>query len=339
MLIQNIKSRNLWLWGETVMPSSETSEANKLKSEIQDLEHDKSKTVNENIIANEIASENKVTPDLGENTSRLDNKLESIQSSINKKQSELKEVQNINSGGEANNIKYTREFTTPFKITALQSIDIQWENPVGESYGLTTNFLQSWHNKPVRIMFRGTSYIGAFGGDTVGNLDDIENKNDIFNKAGVSTVTGLASSFISTVQNGLNRDKSTADAKGKYYLEPDDDIFKINDLLSKYGEGMFYNKISRDSSTWIYLLIENEMGQIKDEKNLSYATFIGHITHFDYKENIQNPFLYDFNCTFVGEPTLTEKVKSGDIKANQDKNSLKLSMVSSNSGFSLGYGF
>lgn len=349
MLIQTIKSRNLWLWGETVVPSSESSEANKLKSDIQDLSKQRTEKSIQLDMANKKLMNDPENSSIQKEHGAITKKLQESQSSINadieQKQEQLKEVQNINSGGEVNNIKYTREYTTPFKITALQSIDIQWDNPVGESYGIKTNFLQAWHNKPVNINFTGLSYIGSFGGETVGNLaQEVEQENqskfDKFKSSINSSlisdnVTGNISKLMNTVQDATNSD--TADyAKGKYYTVVDDDIYQINKLMSLYGEGMFSNANADISSSWIHLVLENEPNE---NGTSQYAAFVGHIRNFTYKERVDKPFLYEFTCQFVGEPTISEKVGQGKIEAKQDSNALKLSLVTSNSGYSLGYGF
>lgn len=341
MLIQNIKSRNLWLWGETVMPSSETSEANKLKSEIQDLEKEKSELMNKK--SNDSSSDVFV-----KSKEEYQRGLSDINAKIKEKKSNLNALNRYSYAyseydSSINNVEYTRSYTTPFKITALQSIDVTWDNPIGESYGIKTNFLQAWHNKPVVINFTGLSYIGAFGGYTVGDLAEVAQDNksngvlDLIRKSNdiVSTGLGYASSAISKVQDVTNSDSADY-AKGKYYTVEDDDIYQINNLMSLYGEGMFTNSSANVSSSWIHLVIENEPGSDGKEQ---YASFIGHIRNFNYKEHIDQPFLYDFTGQFVGEPTISNKIGKGNINAKKDSSSLKLSLVTSNSGFSLGYGF
>ena len=341
MLIQNIKSRNLWLWGETVMPSSETSEANKLKSEIQDLEKEKSELMNKK--SNDSSSDVFV-----KSKEEYQRGLSDINAKIKEKKSNLNALNRYSYAyseydSSINNVEYTRSYTTPFKITALQSIDVTWDNPIGESYGIKTNFLQAWHNKPVVINFTGLSYIGAFGGYTVGDLAEVAQDNksngvlNLIRKSNdiVSTGLGYASSAISKVQDVTNSDSADY-AKGKYYTVEDDDIYQINNLMSLYGEGMFTNSSANVSSSWIHLVIENEPGSDGKEQ---YASFIGHIRNFNYKEHIDQPFLYDFIGQFVGEPTISNKIGKGNINAKKDSSSLKLSLVTSNSGFSLGYGF
>lgn len=336
MLLQTIKSRNIWLWGEIVVPSVESSEANKLKAEIQDTNKELKK----------YEDLNSKTTD--EDSKKAFSKYEGLlQADIKAKEKELEDVQKVNNAGTVNNVNYTREYTTPFKITALQSIDIQWDNPIGESYGIKTNFLQSWHNKPVNINFTGTSYFGAFGGETVGDLAEAMEDNRSSVTKSVENVTGKVGNLIGTgvtkvnsainaVQDGLNKDKLVSEVEGKYNIIVDNDIYKINNLMSRYGEGMFTSQNAADSSFWVHLLIENEVGA---DGVKSYAIFVGHIKHFSYRENINKPFLYDFTCQFVGEPTQTQAIKQGTIEAQQDKNSLKLSLIASDSGYSLGYGF
>lgn len=339
MLLQTIKSRNLWLWGETVIPSEETSEATKLKAEIQDWEHIKSDKEN--------SKENNADK---ESNNKYQNDLQVIDAAIKSREKQLNKVQNINNGGTVNNVNYTREYTKPFKITALQSIDIQWDNPVGESYGIKTNFLQAWHNKPVNISFSGLSYIGSFGGYTVGDLAEeakidnqskswIDKGKDLINKSNNFMQSGLGEvqNFLTnTIQNVTNSDSADY-AKGKYYSVIDDDIYQINQLMSSYGEGMFPNKSANVSSFWVHLVLENEPGG--ENGKAQYAAFIGHIKNFSYKERVDQPFLYEFTCQFVGEPTISNKVGQGSINAKKDANSIKLSLVTSDSGYSLGYGF
>lgn len=344
MLIQNIKSRNLWLWGETVMPSSEPSESSQLKSEIQDLEKEKSELINKK-------SNDSSVDVLVKSTEEYQQGLSDVTAKIAEKKSNLKALNKEQGYSYAyseydsfiNNVEYTRSYTTPFKITALQSIDITWDNPIGESYGIKTNFLQAWHNKPVVINFTGLSYIGAFGGYTVGDLSEVAQDNksnvvqDLIRKSNdiISTGLGYASSAISKVQDVTNSDSADY-AKGKYYTVEDDDIYQINQLMSLYGEGMFTKEKSSIASSWIHLVIENEPGS---DGKAQYASFIGHIRNFNYKERVDQPFLYDFTGQFVGEPTISNKIGKGNINAKKDSSSLKLSLVTSNSGFSLGYGF
>ena len=340
MLIQNIKSRNLWLWGETVMPTSETSAANKIKSDIQELGEQKSELTQRLIKVNEAGKKQGLTEDIDIETAT---ELSDVNSEIAWKNRELISMSQDGNAGIVNNIGYTSSHTTPFKITALQSIDVTWDNPIGESYGIKTNFLQAWHNKPVTITFTGLSYIGAFGGYTVGNLAEVDQDNksniikDAIRKSNdlVSEGMGFVSSAISTIQDVTNSDSADY-AKGKYYTVEDDDIYQINNLMSLYGEGMFANSSANVASSWIHLVLENEPGS---DGKAQYASFIGHIRNFNYKERVDQPFLYDFSCQFVGEPTISNKIGQGSINAKKDSNSLKLSLVTSNSGYSLGYGF
>ena len=345
MLIQNIKSRNLWLWGETIMPTSEISEGQQLKSEIQDLDKEnkdlssKLTKVNHDIMG---APADK-KEELQSSQFRLTKGLSINKESLEEKKSDLSTL--ASSGDtKVNNVGYTRTYTTPFKITALQSMDITWDNPIGESYGIKTNFLQAWHNKPVSINFSGLSYIGAFGGQTVGDLSQTakaSNDNSfkgLINKSNevMGDLLGKGQNFITnTVQDIANND-SAEYAKGKYYTVVDDDIYQINKLMSLYGEGMFTSVGADKASSWIHLVLENEPGSNGSNQ---YAAFVGHIRNFNYKERVDQPFMYDFTCQFIGEPTISEKVGQGQIEAKQDSSSLKLSLVTSNSGFSLGYGF
>lgn len=335
MLIQNIKSRNLWLWGETVMPSEEQSMITEIKSNKLGLEQKKSKLINEF----KIYSETHENPDGITDAYQTD--LSNINAEIQLLDDSLKE-QNYDTT--VNKVHYSREFTTPFKITALQSIDITWDNPIGESYGIKTNFLQSWHNKPVTISFSGLSYIGSFGGQTVGDLSQTakaSNDNSfkgLINKSNevMGDIFGKGQNIITNTIQDITNNDSAEYAKGKYYTVEDDDIYQINKLMSLYGEGMFTNANADKSSSWIHLILENEPGSNGSNQ---YAAFVGHIRNFNYKERVDQPFMYDFTCQFIGEPTISEKVGQGQIEAKQDSSSLKLSLVTSNSGFSLGYGF
>lgn len=344
MLIQNIKSRNLWLWGETVMPTSETSEGQQLQSEIQDLDKENRELSSELTRVNRdmMGAPDDKKEELRSSQFQLTMDLSNNNTILEEKRSDLSTLAS-NGDTKVNNIGYTRSHTTPFKITALQSIDVTWDNPVGESYGIKTNFLQAWHNKPVTITFTGLSYIGAFGGYTVGNLAEVDQDNksniikDAIRKSNdlVSEGMGFVSSAISTIQDVTNSDSADY-AKGKYYTVEDDDIYQINNLMSLYGEGMFANSSANVASSWIHLVLENEPGS---DGKAQYASFIGHIRNFNYKERVDQPFLYDFSCQFVGEPTISNKIGQGSINAKKDSNSLKLSLVTSNSGYSLGYGF
>lgn len=345
MLIQNIKSRNLWLWGETVTPSSEISEEQQLQAEIQDLEHDKSKKINE------FKTYSQIQENATDTAVQYQKELSDTNAKIKEKRSDLNVLtkksgsnySSSNNDSSVNNVNYTRSYTIPFKITALQSVDITWDNPIGESYGIKTNFLQAWHNKPVSIHFSGLSYIGAFGGQTVGDLAQINNSNkssikDQINKSNsvIENAFGQVQNFLTNTIQDITNSDSAEYAKGKYYTVEDDDIYQINKLMSLYGEGMFTNANADKSSSWIHLILENEPGSNGSNQ---YAAFVGHIRNFNYKERVDQPFMYDFTCQFIGEPTISEKVGQGQIEAKQDSSSLKLSLVTTNSGFSLGYGF
>jgi hypothetical protein len=320
MLLQTVKSRNLWLWGETVMPSG-LSGTNIIKSEIQDLERQKSK------LANDLLNNN---DDINTDTS---NKLAKVQELIQKKKGSLAASSQTNNAGESNNIGYQRTFTDPFMITALQNVSFDWDNPIGESYGIKTNFLQAWHNKPVNIMVSGLSYIGAYGGKTVGTLSQKDDSSGAFGlNLGVNTaIEGTISQLNKMSSDYLSK---TSNA---YDTIVDDDIYKINKLMSLYGEGIYTSAGSDVASSWIHLLLENDPGgQDSDDQ---YVAFIGHIKKFTYKEDVSKPFLYQFDFTFVGEPAITKNINEAKIHAEQDRNSLKLTVVASDTGYSLGYGF
>ena len=340
MLLQTIKSRNLWLWSETITPVGMVTERNKLEAEkaiLNKMYVDKSQEIRkvENTLPSKISGIS--TDTVAQNESKLlqdQKELSNIQANINKNTSELNNLST--NDFEAMNKIYQRAYTDPFKITALQNVDFVWDQSVGESYGIKANFLQAWHNKPVNISFSGVSYIGAFGGKTVGDLSQLGKEqskwDQIKNVAGASVV----SDALTSVSRAIQTDNTNEETVGKYDVIVDDDVYKINSLLSLYGDGMYANSKSKDSSTWIHLLLENELGT---DGTLSYASFIGHIKNFTYKENVSKPFLYDFTCQFVGSPVITESINGAKIDATADKNSLKLTVVASENGYSLGYGF
>lgn len=334
MLLQTVKSRNLWLWGEKVVPYMQTPEVDTIKADIQDLKKQQaSKQV-------KLLAAGKNSDVSLPETETLNKELQQIKSDISSKTKSLTTAL-AKASILRSEFNYTRTFTDPFKITALQDVSITWENQVGESYGIKANFLQSWHNKPVNISFSGLSYIGAFGGETVGELTNKKKEKESFinklkNAAGASAISSGISTATNWIQDTLNSDSSTAEVNGKYNTVMDYDIYKINKLLSLYGEGMYKESGAGSASSWIHLLIENEPSQ---DGSTSYVTFIGHLKNFQYKESVSKPFIYEFTCQFIGEPTITKTIGEGEIKAKQDANSLKLSVISSNSGYSLGYGF
>ena len=328
MLLQTVKSRNLWLWGETVKPADATSEAKQVKTNIQKLEAYKSKLSQQIVQNNKEAAEGEYT---------IDNTYEqSLIANINKNlKQDRKKLNTIAKSGNiiSNNITYKRTFTDPFMITALQNVSFDWDNPIGESYGIKTNFLQAWHNKPVNIMVSGLSYIGAYGGKTVGTLSQKDDATGAFGlNLGVNTaIEGTISQLNKMSSDYLSK---TSNA---YETIVDDDIYKINKLMSLYGEGIYTSAGSDVSSSWIHLLLENDPGG--QESDDQYVAFIGHIKKFTYKEDVSKPFLYQFEFTFVGEPAITKNINEAQIHAEQDRNSLKLTVVASDTGYSLGYGF
>lgn len=331
MLLQTIKSRNLWLWGESVMPSSVTSEAEELKAEIQDLEKQKSEISQQIIKNNEEAKAGGYTSiNIEEDT-----KLANVNEELNKKRVNLTYISNTTNmnNGIVNEVSYSRIFTDPFKITALQNVSFIWDNPIGESYGIKTNFLQAWHNKPVQIQISGLSYIGAYGGKTVGNLRDTSGSSRYDARdLGINTaIQSNADIFNKLSSDYFNKTTNT------YETIVDDDIYQINKLMSLYGEGMYTSAGSDVASPWIHLLLENDPGG--QESKDQFVAFVGHIKNFNYKEDASKPFLYSFDLTFVGEPAITKYIAEAEINAEQDKNALKLTVVTSDIGYSLGYGF
>lgn len=327
MLLQTVKSRNLWLWGEILKLRKGTSYRDKLLTQIQSLE----KYIGQ--LSEKLVSLNK------QNQGQSD-EAKFLQKELYKRQEELVQKQNIVSNinviEEKVNPSKIHEYTDPFKITALQSVDVTWDNPIGESYGITSNFLQSWHNKPVNISFKGISYMGAFGGSTVGNLG--KDKTLGIAKAAnaiASTVTGSINSFTDKIQTALNSNKSGLEAEGKFDPVVDEDIKNISDLLSNYGEGPFTKNVT-DTSPYIYLLMENSGGSNIED---GFVTFVGHIKNFTYSERSDKPFLYDFTVQFVGEPIITQKAAEADINAKKDSSNVRLTVVASDSGYSLGYGW
>lgn len=299
MLLQTVKSRNLWLWGEILKLRKGTSYRDKLLTQIQSLE----KYIGQ--LSEKLVSLNKQNQGQSDEAKFLQKELQKRQEELVQKQNI---VSNINVIEEKVNPSKIHEYTTPFKITALQSVDVTWDNPIGESYGITSNFLQSWHNKPVNISFKGISYMGAFGGSTVGNL-------------GKDETLGIA--------------KSGLEAEGKFDPVVDEDIKNISDLLSNYGEGPFTKNVT-NTSPYIYLLMENSGGaNIED----GFVTFVGHIKNFTYSERSDKPFLYDFTVQFVGEPIITQKAAEANINAKKDSSNVRLTVIASDSGYSLGYGW
>ena len=332
MLLQTVKSRNLWLWGEILKLKDNESYINKLLAKRDELELRKSK------LSTELVTLNKQNQGQGQRAKELQEELEAVQASLGKIENEIKTVNEVNTvdmSFESRHLAYS-DYTVPFKITALQSIDVTWDNPIGESYGLTSNFLQSWHNKPVVINFKGISYMGAFGGETVGNIgkDETNQVAKVVNSA-ISTVTGGINSFTDKIQNALNQSMLGLDSEGKFEPVIDQDIKNINDLLSYYGEGLFTRNVT-NTSPYIYLLMENSNGSNASNK---FATFVGHIKNFNYSERSDKPFLYDFSVQFVGEPVVEAKIKQGEINAKTDSNSVRLTVVATDNGYSLGYGW
>lgn len=341
MLLQTVKSRNLWLWGETVMPSG-LSGTNIIKSEIQDLEKEKS-DISKRLTAGYISAEiSGISDNMGDTDSAVAGEMEAlakVNEKLNQKRGSLEASLQTNNAGESNNVGYQRTFTDPFMITALQNVSFDWDNPIGESYGIKTNFLQAWHNKPVNIMVSGLSYIGAYGGKTVGRLDNSNTATgkDALN-LGINTSSLFSGNSISTdILGNISSSLVTKKTADNYETIVDDDIYKINKLMSLYGEGIYTSAGSDVSSSWIHLLLENDPGG--QESDDQYVAFIGHIKKFTYKEDVSKPFLYQFDFTFVGEPAITKNINEAQIHAEQDRNSLKLTVVASDTGYSLGYGF
>lgn len=352
MLLQTIKSRNLWLWGELIQDVKLQDEYSQLLAERNELEVKKSS------VSAEAVSKNKelINPRLSEDQKKklldevkdLNEDLSIKQTAIDNVNSKIKQKESEQNGV----TKVTSKIIKPFKITALQSIDITWDNPIGESYGLTANFLQSWHNKPVNITFKGISYMGAFGGSTVGNLNTTDNdtkikSNEEFTSGGLSVnstaraissgITSISNNINKFVQSNISGIKSDSSIEGKYDIIIDYDVQNINNLLSYYGEGLY---IQAKGSPYIYLLMENPgSGSTAGNNSGDFVTFIGHIKNFTYSERTDKPFLYDYTVQFVGEPVLASNIKNAQITAKQDANSVKLTVVASDSGYSLGYGW
>lgn len=333
MLLQTVKSRNLWLWGEIVEQASAENYRDQLLTERAYLEQQYSTQ------SEILTSYNNGGLGQSEGALKVQQLMAKLQEQINLINEKIEAVNDLNvtqvSGGLTSST-----YTNPFKITALQSIDVTWDNPIGESYGISSNFLQSWHNKPVSISFKGISYMGAFGGETVGDLsdDNSDGVNEVAKKvnSAVASVTGGISSFMNKVQEGVQQKISGVDVEGKFGPVIDEDIKKINQLLSKYGEGLFTENVE-NKSPYIYLLMENS-GSANSTKG-SFVTFIGHIKNFTYSERADKPFLYDYTVQFVGEPVITEKAAKANIDAKNDSNAIKLTVVATDTGYSLGYGW
>lgn len=329
MLLQTIKSRNLWLWSEVI--TSSKSMKNNNKEKLQQLNEEYHKNTNEMLNAPE-----SVTQEQQEKSSLLNAEI----------RHEMEKLEN--SVANDDDWETTSMYTAPFKITALQSVDVTWDNPVGESYGITANFLQSWHNKPVNITFKGISYMGAFGGNTVGNLVDsdgseIKQASDVNGLGHIANnisagFTSVAQSISKYTNSNLTGIKSDATIDGKYDVVIDQDVEKINNLLSNYGEGLYPQK-NKSGSPYIYLLMENPGSGTNNSEHGGFVTFIGHIKNFTYSERVDKPFLYDYTVQFVGEPTLQNSIRGATIEAQKDASSVKLTVITSNSGYSLGYGW
>ena len=151
MLLQTVKSRTLWLWGEIIKLQGEISYKNELLTKREEL--------NNKLIQYYDLSKKY------ENDENLVNAYNQLMAETHAEIKKLdQQIKDLGDSDIAKKPKAVYEYTLPFKITALQSVDVTWDNPIGESYGLTSNFLQSWHNKPVVINFKGISYMGAFGG-------------------------------------------------------------------------------------------------------------------------------------------------------------------------------
>ena len=323
MLLQTVKSRTLWLWGEIIKLQGEISYKNELLTKREEL--------NNKLIQYYDLSKKY------ENDENLVNAYNQLMAETHAEIKKLdQQIKDLGDSDIAKKPKAVYEYTLPFKITALQSVDVTWDNPIGESYGLTSNFLQSWHNKPVVINFKGISYMGAFGGETVGNIgkDETTQVAKVVNSA-ISTVTGGINSFTDKIQNALNQSMLGLDSEGKFEPVIDQDIKNINDLLSNYGEGLFTRNVT-NTSPYIYLLMENSNGANASNK---FVTFVGHIKNFNYSERADKPFLYDFSVQFVGEPVVEARSQQGKINAKTDSSSIRLTVVATDSGYSLGYGW
>lgn len=339
MLLQTIKSRNLWLWSEIIRAYQDTSALTNLNANLERLQQRRTEINVELENINLERGDSSKLPELQQELSEINAQIGDLAEQREQK------LQNKTDS----NLSYSHYYTTPFKITALQSVDVTWDNPVGESYGITANFLQSWHNKPVNITFKGISYMGAFGGNTVGNLVDsdgseIKQASDVNGLVHIANnisagLTSVAQSISSTL-NGSNLSgiKSDASVDGKYDVVIDQDVEKINNLLSNYGEGLYPQK-DKSGSPYIYLLMENPGSGTNNSEHGGFVTFIGHIKNFTYSERVDKPFLYDYTVQFVGEPTLQNSIRGATIEAQKDASSVKLTVVTSNSGYSLGYGW
>ena len=337
MLLQTVKSRNLWLWGEIVTIIKEPSYKTQLRAILEEY------TQLEIALEERLLIENQRDPQ-SETASLLQSRLSAIRAD---KSAVIEKLNSASVNTVAQSQIPISEYTNPFKISALQSIDVTWDNPIGESFGISSNFLQSWHNKPVSINFKGISYMGAFGGQTVGNLNINEEKTKIQQVSSmlagekVQNALGSITNRLSKIQDGVNRDSAT-DMEGKFGPVVDTDIAKINDLISNYGEGLFSRTVE-NKSPYIYLLMENSgsMSEQQEQQGQqdSFVTFVGHIKNFQYSERADKPFLYDYSVQFVGESAISQKVRQMQIEAKNDANSIRLTAVASDTGYSLGYGW
>lgn len=327
MLLQTVKSRNLWLWGEILKEEKNISYKSYLLSERELLLQKLSSAKEELLDLNSMGQGESIrAKEVQETESELEAKLKELELKI--KEAEKSSI--------TTKPTVLRTYTDPFKITALQSIDVTWDNPIGESYGITSNFLQSWHNKPVNISFKGISYMGAFGGKTVGNLGNDETVGIAKTaNAFMSKVTGSINTFTDKIQNVVNQKLSGLESEGKFEPVVDEDIKNISDLLSNYGEGPFTRNVT-NTSPYIYLLMENSGGANTGD---GFVTFIGHIKNFTYSERSDKPFLYDYTVQFVGESAINVRTSKATIDAKNDSSNVRLTVITSDSGYSLGYGW
>lgn len=342
MLLSTIKSRNIYLWSETVMPATEEDTARTYQQTLENLTI-KINDNNENLTilndlknAGTISDEDytaKSTPIMQENAA-LTAQYNALVAN------DAAALSNLNT------ISYNTYYSVPFSLTGLQTVQTTWEHTVGEVQGLTSNFLQAWHHKPVTVAIKGASYFGAYDG-TVLDIETIRNTlNNDANEAtaqsiltqannAVSSALSTAADWVNTLGETLNS-TATVDTLKPSDNVIDKDIFNLKTLVSAYGEGPLSSNLTK-GATRVHMLIENEPGAA-DTTNC-YVTFTGFIKRFDYTESIDNPFVYMYTVEFVGTPSDVTSVDNAKLQAKKDSDAMTVSLTTSSAGISLGYGF
>jgi len=354
MLLKTIKSRNIWLWSETVFPGVYVDYARKIDTELITSKETLGKLQNSQIIQNDVAWRSTPSSDFG--SSSAINAAE--QAATNEYIGRLENERNIMPTTEPQTVIKT-EYTTPFYLKGVQDVDTTWDHVVGESAGLTANYLQAWHHKPITVRLSGLSYFGAYDGvvvDMAATLAQIrESENAISSStsavADITQSISAASSFVAkgvsavsqgvnTARDFLNKVSNTIESES-YDNVLDQDIERVKELMSAYGEGPAISNKTKGSS-WINMLIENEPGAQATNSSggeKGYVVFTGFIKRFTYKESVDKPFVYQYNLEFIGVPTNIDQIRNATIVAKKDTDTLKITMLNTQSGLGIGYGF